>query len=336
MCSISSRRGGLRVASRVCSAAVSPTAAPSRLAVASFWGLLIGSATPLVGPALALASGIALSLLAGGSPWPQATAKWSKRLLQLSVVGLGFGVGLTEVWRAGREAVLYTPVGITLTMVLAVGLGRLLRTPRTTTLLIGFGTAICGGSAIAAMAPVLKADDEETAVSLATVFSLNAAALVVFPPLGHLLGFSERQFGLWAALAIHDTSSVVGAAAAFGGAALAVGTTVKLARAVWISPAVLVAAWLGQSAQKAPFPWFIVGFIAAAVLRWAFPAGEAVWHGLDVVAHHALVVTLFLVGTGLTVAVLKRVGARPLVLGLSLWAVVSAATAAALLGGLLR
>lgn len=299
----------------------------------SFLLLLVASALPFAGPASALAGGIVYSLFAGGSPWPKLTSVWSKRLLQLSVVGLGFGVGLLEVWQAGREAVVYTPVGILLTVALGFGLGRLLKTLPTTSALISFGTAICGGSAIAAMAPVLKARDEETAVSLATVFSLNAVALLLFPPLGHAFGLTERQFGLWAALAIHDTSSVVGATAAFGATALAIGTTVKLARAVWISPCVLVASWINKSEGKPQIPLFIIGFIAAAALRSALPRLEPLWHGLHLVARQGLVLTLFLVGTGLTREVLRRVGARPLVQGVVLWVLVSAATLAAILGG---
>lgn len=161
--------------------------------------LLLASASPWCGPATALAAGIIFSLLAG-NPWPWQSAAWSKKLLQLSVVGLGFGVGIVDVWQAGREAVLYTPISIVLTLGAGLLLGHLLRTPARSSVLISFGTAICGGSAIAAMAPVINADDEDIAVSLATVFSLNAAALLIFPPLGHLFGLSERQFGLWAAL----------------------------------------------------------------------------------------------------------------------------------------
>lgn len=306
------------------------------LGAAFFILLLIVAATPLAGPASALAGGIVFSLLFSGSPWPKQTSVWSKRLLQLSVVGLGFGVSLLEVWQAGREAVIYTPVGILLTVLLGRGLGRLLRIPATTSSLISFGTAICGGSAIAAMAPVLKAKDEETAVSLATVFSLNALALLAFPPIGHLFGMSERQFGVWAALAIHDTSSVVGASAAFGGAALAIGTTVKLARAIWISPCVLVASRITKGDGKAQLPLFIVGFIAAAAIRSVLPAGEPVWHGLHLVARQGLVVTLFLVGTGLTREVLRRVGIRPLLQGFLLWILVSAVTLAVILNGLIR
>lgn len=251
------------------------------------------------------------------------------------MVGLGFGVGLAEVWQAGREAVLYTPVGIGLTVALGLLLGRLLAAQPNTAALISFGTAICGGSAIAALAPALEADDDQTAVSLATVFSLNAAALLAFPPLGHLLGMTGRQFGLFAALAIHDTSSVVGAAAAYGGGALGVATTVKLARAVWISPAVLLVAAARRRRGRAPFPWFIVGFILAAALRAGAPAGEPAWRLLSAAARQGLVVTLALVGTGLTAAVLRRVGARPLLLGLLLWAAVIAGTAAGLVSGLI-
>jgi uncharacterized membrane protein YadS len=166
------------------------------------------------------AIGILFSLLIG-NPFPVNSADWSKRLLQLSVVGLGFGVGITDVWHAGREAVLYTPISIFITVAAGLMLGRMLRTPSRVSALISFGTAICGGSAIAAMAPVINADDEEIAVSLATIFTLNSAALLVFPLLGHIVGLTERQFGLWAALAIHDTSSVVGAASAYGASALA-------------------------------------------------------------------------------------------------------------------
>ena len=186
-----------------------------------------------------------------------------------------------------------------------------------------FGTAVCGGSAIAAMAPVIKADNDEIAVSLATVFSLNAAALLLFPPLGHLLGLTERQFGLWAALAIHDTSSVVGAASAFGATALTIGTTVKLARAIWIAPSALIASRFTNSRATASVPLFIVGFITAATVRSLTPSLMGLWEGFATVARQGLVVTLFLVGTGLSRDVLRRGGVRPLVQGVLLWVGVS-------------
>ena len=289
---------------------------------ALFLALLIVSATPWCGPATALTAGTIFTLVAG-TPWPQATAEWSKKLLQLSVVGLGFGVSIVDVWIAGSEAILYTPISIAATVGAGMLLGRLLRTPARTSTLISFGTAICGGSAIAAMAPVIKADNDEIAVSLATVFSLNAAALLLFPPLGHLFGLTERQFGLWAALAIHDTSSVVGAASAFGATALTIGTTVKLARAVWIAPSALIASRFTNSRATAPVPIFIIGFIAAATVQSLLPSLIGLWEGFATVARQGLVVTLFLVGTGLSRDVLRRVGVRPLVQGVLLWVAVS-------------
>ena len=288
-----------------------------------FCVLLLASATPWCGPGTALTAGIIFSLLIG-NPWPKAGAGWSKILLQLSVVGLGFGVSINDVWREGREAVLYTPLSIGLTVAAGLLLGRLLRTPNKTSMLISFGTAICGGSAIAAMAPVINAGDEEMAVSLATVFSLNAAALLLFPPLGHLFCLTQRQFGLWAALAIHDTSSVVGAASAFGASALTVGTTVKLARAIWIAPSALLVARFTKSQAKTAIPTFIIGFIAAASLRSLLPQLLGIWQPLSLIARQGLVVTLFLVGNGLTREVLRRVGVRPLAQGVILWVTVSA------------
>jgi uncharacterized integral membrane protein (TIGR00698 family) len=300
-----------------------------------FCCLLLASATPWCGPGTALTVGILFSLLIG-DPWQRESALWSKRLLQLSVVGLGFGVSITDVWQEGREAVLYTPLSIGLTVAAGLLLGRLLGTRLRTSALISFGTAICGGSAIAAMAPVINADDEEIAVSLATVFSLNAAALLLFPPLGHLFGLDQRQFGLWAALAIHDTSSVVGAASAFGTQALAVGTTVKLARAIWIAPSALLVARLTKSSAKTSVPLFIIGFIAAASLRSLLPQLSGLWNPLSLIARQGLVVTLFLVGNGLTREVVRRVGIRPLAQGVLLWVIVSAATLAAIWQGILH
>jgi uncharacterized integral membrane protein (TIGR00698 family) len=289
-------------------------------------------ALPVTGTPAALAAGACFGLLLG-NPWPARTAVWSKKLLQLSVVGLGFGLGLGEVLRTGRDAFTYTIIGIVLTMLVGRLLGRFLGVPSTTTTLISFGTAICGGSAIAAMAPVIRARDDETAVALATVFSLNAVALLLFPPIGHLAGLSQQQFGLWAALAIHDTSSVVGAAAAYGATALAVGTTVKLARAVWIMPCSLAAAWLNKSEERAGIPLFIPGFVAATALRAALPQALPLWDGLFAVARQSLVVTLFLIGAGLSRQLLRRLGVRPLLLGVLLWLSVSLVTLAAILKG---
>jgi uncharacterized integral membrane protein (TIGR00698 family) len=300
-----------------------------------FFLLLLFSATPWCGPATALTAGVLFSLLVG-NPFPKGSSVWSRRLLLWSVVGLGFGVSIIDVWHAGQEAVLYTPVSIALTVAAGLLLGRMLGTPAKASTLISFGTAICGGSAIAAMAPVINADDEDIAVSLATVFSLNAVALLLFPPLGHLFGLTERQFGLWAALAIHDTSSVVGAASAYGASALPIGTTVKLARAVWIAPSALVASRFTHTRSKTGIPLFIIGFIVAASVRSLLPAFLPGWQALAALARQGLVITLFLVGNGLTREVLRRVGIRPLAQGVILWIIVSAAVLSAISGGVLR
>jgi uncharacterized integral membrane protein (TIGR00698 family) len=279
---------------------------------------------------MALIMGVLFSFLIG-NPWPERSAEWSKVLLQISVVGLGFGLSLGEVLRTGKNSLLYTIVGITFTLLTGALLGRVLKVSKNTSALISFGTAICGGSAIAALAPVLKAKNEETAVALATVFTLNSAALLLFPPIGHALHLSQTVFGTWAGLAIHDTSSVVGAAASYGSQALAIGTTVKLTRAIWITPVVLGMAWLKHSGEKPQIPLFIIGFLLAATLRTLLPQYEIYWGDISAVAKQSLVVTLFLIGAGLSREVLQTVGVRPLVQGVALWLVVSGITLAALL-----
>lgn len=305
-----------------------------RRRVLLFFAVAAACLLPWVGPATALAAGILFSLIVG-NPAPARTALWSKALLQASVVGLGFGLSLGTVLRVGGRSAIYTVVGIALTLAAGALLGRLAGTTGPLSTLISFGTAICGGSAIAAMAPVVKAKSDEIAVSLATVFTLNAAALLLFPAVGSLLHLDQGQFGLWAGLAIHDTSSVVGAASAFGPEALALATTVKLTRALWIMPCVLGAALLARSDQKAKFPLFIAGFVAAAGLRTLLPSLAPLWDVLVAVARQSLVLTLFLIGTGLTREVLRKVGVRPLAQGVVLWLLVSAATLAAIVTGLI-
>ncbi len=297
-----------------------------------FYGLLIICCIPVVSAPVALIAGLLFGLLIG-NPWPGQTSVWSKRLLQLSVVGLGFGVNLPLVLKTGQSAFWYTLIGISMTMLAGLLLGRLFKTASKTSMLISFGTAICGGSAIAALAPVLKAENEETGVALATVFTLNSLGLLLFPPLGHLLQMSQGQFGLWSALAIHDTSSVVGATAAYGTTALAVGTTVKLTRALWIMPVTLAVAWFVRSEGKVSVPYFIVGFILAAGVRTAFPQAMNFWMLLNGLARQALVVTLFLIGAGFTRKLLVRTGLRPLLQGVVLWLVVSVTSATAILAG---
>ncbi|HEY9070227.1 MAG TPA: putative sulfate exporter family transporter [Candidatus Ozemobacteraceae bacterium] len=288
---------------------------------------------PMVTPAMALAAGILFSLTLE-NPFPGETARWSKGLLQFSVVALGFGIPLSRLLMQAWDTLPITIAGITLTILLGVKLGGLLGVGRNTAALVSFGTAICGGSAIAAMAPTIRAKNDEIAVSLVTVFLLNAVALIVFPAVGRQFGLAEQAFGIWAGLAIHDTSSVVGAASSYGAAALTVATSVKLARALWITPCVLVAGWLNRSEGKAVVPLFIIGFIAAAFIRSVFPAGNAAWDMLAGVGRRLLVVTLFLVGAGLSRQTMARVGMRPMIQGLGLWAMVSLATLAAIRAGL--
>lgn len=284
--------------------------------------LLALSATPFVTAPVSLLAGIVFGLTAG-NPWRRQSSTWSKWLLQVSVVGLGFGLGIGQIWTTGRQAVFYTVIGIAATILTGKLIGMLFKINPNISTLISFGTAICGGSAIAAMAPVIKSNDDETAVSLATVFSLNSIALFLFPYLGHIFHLSQKQFGLWAALSIHDTSSVIGAAAVYGGTSLAIATTVKLARAVWIAPIALGAGWLKKSGGRVKLPVFILGFIAAAVLRSLLPQVAPVWNGIAAVARQSLVVTLFLIGSGLTGGVLKNIGVRPLFQALTLWLLVS-------------
>jgi uncharacterized integral membrane protein (TIGR00698 family) len=295
-----------------------------------FLVLAVACAWPRVDAAIALVCGAAFSLTIG-NPFARESGAWAKTLLQLSVVGLGFGVGISQVLREGQHSIVYTVVGISLTLVVGTALGRLLRVESRTAQLISFGTAICGGSAIAAMAPVIKAQTEEVAVSLATVFTLNAVALVLFPMIGHALDMAPAAFGLWSALAIHDTSSVVGAASIFGPAALATATTVKLTRALWITPCVIAFALIKKSDRRATVPLFIIGFVAAAVVRSALPEYGGTWDAAAFAARRLLVVTLFLIGAGVSRETLKKVGFRPMLQGVTLWIIVSAATLTAIL-----
>jgi uncharacterized integral membrane protein (TIGR00698 family) len=290
---------------------------------------------PRIDTAMGLAAGIIFSL-AFSNPFPQSAGRWSKKLLQVSVIGLGFGIGISRVIGEGKHSIVYTMIGIALTMLLGAALGRVLKVPANTSRLISFGTAICGGSAIAAMAPVIKAKEDEIAVSLATVFTLNSIALVLFPFVGHLCHLRQESFGVWAALAIHDTSSVVGAASSFGTAALAVATTVKLTRALWIMPVALGFAFFRKSNERVAFPVFILGFIAAAIVRSLLPHYRALWNALAFGSRRLLVVTLFLIGTGLTREVLKKVGFRPMLQGVGLWIIVSAGTLAIIVKGVIH
>ena len=277
--------------------------------------------SPWSSPPLALAIGLAFGLLVH-NPYAKQTKALTKTLLQASVVGLGFGMNLSEVLHAGRSGFIYTAIGIAATMAAGMLLGRILKIESTSALLISVGTAICGGSAIAAVGPVAGAKEEEMSVSLGTVFILNSVALLVFPAIGLWAGLSQSQFGLWAALAIHDTSSVVGAASKYGAGALAVGTTVKLARALWIVPVTVATAYLKRKDAKIQWPWFILFFCLAAVINTYLPAGHDFYSLIYRLARIGLTVTLFLIGSSISVATLRKVGVRPLLLGVILWIVV--------------
>jgi uncharacterized integral membrane protein (TIGR00698 family) len=283
-------------------------------------GLLM-SASGFVSPPVALAIGLGFGL-AFPNPYSQEAKNVSKFLLQASVVGLGFGMNLHQVVQAGRSGFVYTMIGISFALLAGMGLGTLLGVRRVPAFLISAGTAICGGSAIAAVGPITDASDEEMAVALGTVFVLNSVALLIFPAIGIALKLTQSQFGLWAALAIHDTSSVVGAAAKYGTEALAVATTVKLARALWIVPLALGTAMVRRAKAKIQWPWFIGFFCLAAVCNTYLPAGAHAYSIAVKIAKIGLTATLFLIGSGISVATIKRVGHRPLLQGIILWLLV--------------
>ena len=242
-------------------------------------------------------------------------------------------MNLQQVLRVGRSGLIYTAAGITFAMLLGWALGRLMAVEARVSFLISVGTAICGGSAIAAVAPVSRASDEEIAVSLGTVFALNSVALLTFPAIGSALHLTQTQFGLWSALAIHDTSSVVGAAAKYGAIALAIGTTVKLARALWIVPMSVGTALVEKKTTKIQWPWFILFFCVASVANTYLPVFQNGYSVLRHVGILGLTVTLFLIGTGISKKTLREVGVRPLLQGIALWVVVAAGSLALIRSG---
>ncbi len=286
-----------------------------------FIGVIL-AASGFVSPPVALIGGIIYGF-SFVHPFHLAARQLSKLLLQASVVGLGFGMDLQQVIHVGRTGFLYTAGSISFAMLLGWGLGRLLVVRQGTSFLITAGTAICGGSAIAAIAPITNASEEEIAVSLGTVFMLNSVALLAFPVIGTALHLTQTQFGLWSALAIHDTSSVVGATAKFGTVALAVGTTVKLARALWIVPLSLGTAMAKKSKARIQWPWFILFFCLAAVANTYVHTFQMFYPNLKHLGVIGLTVTLFLIGTGLSKKTIQEVGVRPLLQGVVLWIVVA-------------
>jgi uncharacterized integral membrane protein (TIGR00698 family) len=303
-----------------------------------FLGLLL-AASGIVSAPFALAGGILFGFTVE-HPFRPESHSLAKLLLQISVVALGFGMNLHQVLHAGRSGFLYTAISITCAIALGLLFGRLLHVGGKASFLITIGTAICGGSAIAALAPITDANEEEISVSMGTVFVLNSIALLIFPAIGAALHLDQNQFGLWAALAIHDTSSVVGAAAKYGEQALAIGTAVKLARALWIVPLALIVAGFMRAwrpgagsgtgsvsgpgaAPKVAVPWFIFLFCLATAVRTYLPRFATEYAALSHLGKSGLTATLFLIGTSLSARTLRQVGARPFLQGIGLWIIVA-------------
>ena len=288
-----------------------------------------------VTPPVALFLGLAFALLCGQA-YPKFNKKVSKKLLQYSVVGLGFGMNLHASLASGKEGMLFTIISVIGTMIIGMFIGqKMLKINRDTSYLISSGTAICGGSAIAAVGPVIKAKDSDMSVALATIFVLNAIALFIFPILGEWLGLSQQEFGTWAAIAIHDTSSVVGAGAAYGEEALQVATTIKLTRALWIIPLALATSVIFKNGgKKISIPWFILWFIVAILLNtYVLDSVPEVGKAISGLARKGLIITMFFIGASLSTDVLKAVGVKPLLQGVLLWLVISIGSLAYILWG---
>ncbi len=289
--------------------------------------------TAFLSPPLALLAGIVCGICFGR--FPLDARKLSLFLLQASVVALGFGMNLHDVLHAGAKGFVYSATSILFTLGLGLALGGVFRVRSVPSLLISVGTAICGGSAIAAVGPVLNAGEEEMTVSLGTVFVLNAIALFVFPAIGAKMHLTQTQFGLWSALAIHDTSSVVGATAKYGPVALMVGTTVKLARALWIVPITIAVAVSKKHKARVKWPWFILLFCAAAVASTYLSKFASVYQQLFRTGRIGLMLTLFLIGASITRPMLRKIGIRPLIVGSILWLVVATLTLCLVLSGVI-
>jgi len=292
---------------------------PRHLRIILFAIVATGSLFPFVTPAIALFSGIIFSFVVQ-NPFPDFSRKNASRLLQASVVGLGFGMNLHEALKTGLNGIGITLLSVCAVLLTGYLLGKAFGVNKITSYLISVGTAICGGSAIATIAPVIRSKEEETTVSLVTVFTLNAVALVLFPTVGHALHLPQQQFGLWAAVAIHDTSSVVGAGNTYGAEALQVATTVKLTRALWIIPLALLSAYLFRNKkERIRIPWFILLFVVAMGIHTYLPLPGTFSDWIVLLSKRILTLTLFLIGAGLSPAALKQTGWRPLLSGVLLW-----------------
>lgn len=275
-----------------------------------------------ISPAIALFIGLVYALIFK-NPYPKFNKKTSKYLLQASVVGLGFSMNVNESLKSGSDGMLFTIASVFGVMIIGVLIGHWLNINRKTSYLISSGTAICGGSAIAAVGPVVKANENEMAVSLGVIFILNAIALFIFPPLGHYFDLTETQFGTWAAIAIHDTSSVVGAGEAFGPTALHTATLIKLTRALWIIPLALITMLIFRDkTKKISIPWFIFLFIIAMIINTYCNIPYEVSKTLAWLSKKGLILTLFLIGASLSISSIKNVGVKPLLLAIALWIII--------------
>jgi len=293
--------------------------------------LLLFCTTIFVSPPIALVLGLVVANLFG-HPFLKLNHKATNYLLQFSVVGLGFGMNIHSAVSAGKEGFLFTVITIFTTLVLGTFLGKLFKIDKKTSHLISCGTAICGGSAIAAIAPVIKSNEKETSVALGVIFILNSVALFVFPAVGQWLGLSQQEFGLWCAIAIHDTSSVVGAASKYGAEALQIATTVKLARALWIVPVALITSFIFKNnTKKIKIPYFIGLFILAMLSTTYLPQMNLITPYFVSIAKIGLTITLFLIGAGLNGTILKAVGLKPLAQGVLLWICIAIATLVAII-----
>ena len=285
-----------------------------------FLALAVLSFSPLVSPPIALLFGILFVNIFGKV---LETDSFVKKLLQYSIVGLGFGINLNTAIEAGSQGFLFTVSTIALVMIFGLFLAKILKIDKTIAQLISAGTAICGGSAIAAVAPILKANSKQTSVALGIVFVLNAVALFIFPEIGHFFNLSQNQFGIWSAIAIHDTSSVVGAASKYGNEALQIATTVKLARALWIIPLAFLISIFTKSEGKIKIPYFIGFFVLAILAGTYLPFLQNFNSIISEISRDTLKVALFLIGAGLSLQNLKNIGIKPLLLGIILWIFIS-------------
>ena len=296
----------------------------SKIKIIIYWIIVFLCLTGILSPPLALFIGIVIAQI--GHPYAKLNSKLTSKLLQISVVGLGFGMNLTSAINAGKEGIIFTIVSIFGTLLLGYGLGKIMNIEKKTSFLVSAGTAICGGSAIAAVSPVIKANEQQISAALGTIFILNAIALFIFPIIGHYFELSQHQFGLWSAIAIHDTSSVVGAASSYGTEALQTATTVKLARALWIIPVAYLATLVFKNKEKkSKIPYFIGYFILALIANTYLPFVQKISPFIIDFAKIGLTLTLFLIGTSLSAKVIKAVGVKPLIQGVILWITISIA-----------